>query len=82
MTDKDEIPGPNPDIFTYRAKDQGRGRYRLAACTRDSRIPVRILRSHSLQGFWSPRAGIRYDGLYVSHDPHWRAWCEEMMMAD
>jgi hypothetical protein len=24
---------------------------------------VRVLRCHTLHGFWRPRAGIRYDGL-------------------
>ena len=63
MTDDDEIWSPTPNKFTYRARSDDKGRYRLTAATPESRQPVRILRSHSLHSFWSPRAGIRYDGL-------------------
>lgn len=63
LTDADEISSTTPEEFVYRARDGDRGRYRLTAATIDSRHPVRILRSHSLHSIWSPRAGIRYDGL-------------------
>lgn len=63
MTGVDEISGATPDRFVYRAHDGDRGRYRLTAATIDSRHPVRILRTHALRSFWSPRAGVRYDGL-------------------
>ena len=63
MTDEEEVSGPSPDAFTYRARSQDRGRYRLTAATRESRQPVRILRSHSLMSFWAPKGGVRYDGL-------------------
>ncbi|KAK5166703.1 uncharacterized protein LTR77_008247 [Saxophila tyrrhenica] len=65
MTEEEEVNGPSPDAFTYRAREHDRGRYRLTSATRESRQPVRILRSHSLRSFWAPRAGIRYDGLHV-----------------
>lgn len=65
MTDGDEIPGPTPESFQYRARDRDPGRYRLTAGTPESRHPIRILRSHSLHSFWKPRAGLRYDGLCV-----------------
>lgn len=63
MTNDEEVHGPSPDGFKYRARAHDRGRYRLTAATRESRQPVRILRGHSLRSFWSPKAGIRYDGL-------------------
>lgn len=63
MTDHDEIEASTPDLFTYRARRNDKGRYRLTAATVESRQPVRILRNHSLRSFWSPSAGIRYDGL-------------------
>lgn len=65
MTHGDEIPGSTPDTFQYRARDRDPGRYRLTAGTPESRHPIRILRSHSLRSFWKPRAGLRYDGLWV-----------------
>ena len=63
LTNEDEVNGPTADAFTYRARNNDKGRYRLTAATRESRRPVRILRSHSLRSFWAPKAGIRYDGL-------------------
>ncbi|QIW96194.1 hypothetical protein AMS68_001712 [Peltaster fructicola] len=60
----DELASDSPEAFTYRSHARDRGRYRLTSATRDTRQPVRILRSHTLRSFWSPRAGIRYDGLY------------------
>ena len=63
MTGDEEISGPSPDSFTYRARSHDRGRYRLTAATRESRQPVRVLRAHSLRSFWAPKAGVRYDGL-------------------
>ncbi|KJY01088.1 hypothetical protein TI39_contig303g00029 [Zymoseptoria brevis] len=65
MTGSDEVSGPTPEIFQYRARDRDPGRYRLTAGTPESRHPVRILRSHTLRSFWKPRAGLRYDGLCV-----------------
>lgn len=63
MTKTEEVIAPSPDIFTYRARINDRGRYRLTAATRDSRQPVRILRAHGLRSLWAPKAGVRYDGL-------------------
>jgi len=63
MTDQDEEASPTPDAFTYRARNDDKGRYRLTNGTSASRGQVRILRSHTLRSFWSPRAGVRYDGL-------------------
>jgi hypothetical protein len=63
MAGNDEVSGPSFEAFTYRAKNSDRGRYRLTAATRESRQPVRVLRSHSLRSFWAPKAGVRYDGL-------------------
>jgi hypothetical protein len=63
MTAEEEIHGPDPETFTYRARNEDAGRYRLTSATKESRDPVRILRSHSLRSFWAPKAGVRYDGL-------------------
>ena len=51
--------------FTYHAKTEDTGKYRLTAATPGSRQPVRVLRSHTSRSFCAPRAGIRYDGLLV-----------------
>ncbi|TKA77803.1 hypothetical protein B0A49_00931 [Cryomyces minteri] len=64
MTDGDEIWGPTPSVFIYRSRLSDRGRYRLTAADEDARHPVRVLRSHSLRSLWSPRAGIRFEGLF------------------
>ncbi|KAI7532972.1 hypothetical protein KC331_g13306 [Hortaea werneckii] len=64
MTEGDEVKGPSPDKFVYRARIDDTGRYRLTAGTPESRQPVRILRSHSLRSFYAPKAGLRYDGLH------------------
>lgn len=63
LTHEDEIASTHPNNFIYRPKDDDPGRYRLTAATMSSRQPVRILRSHTLRSLWSPRAGVRYDGL-------------------
>lgn len=63
LTGSDEVSSASPETFVYRARDADRGRFRLTAATIDSRHPVRILRSHALHSFWSPRAGVRYEGL-------------------
>lgn len=63
MTHKDEISSPSPSIFTYRSRSEDPGRYRLTSATPDTRKPIRVLRSHSLRSFWTPRAGVRYEGL-------------------
>lgn len=63
MTEEDETNSPTPLAFTYRARANDKGRYRMTAGTPESRLPIRVLRSHSLRSFWSPKAGIRYDGL-------------------
>lgn len=64
LANTDEIASTSPETFTYRSHTKDKGRYRLTSGVRESRQPVRVLRSHTLRSFWSPRAGIRYDGLY------------------
>lgn len=75
LTDSDELDCTDPAHFTYRSTPGDARRYRLCAGTPASRQPVRVLRSHTLRSFWSPRAGVRYDGLYkvsgwrITQDP-------------
>ncbi|KAK3671336.1 hypothetical protein LTR78_008796 [Recurvomyces mirabilis] len=54
----------NANSFVYRPSNNDKGRYRLASGAPESRQPVRILRSHNLQSFLAPKAGLRYDGLH------------------
>lgn len=63
MTHNDEISSPTPNSFVYRSKPSDTGRYRLTAATAESRHPIRVLRSHTLPSFWTPKAGVRYEGL-------------------
>lgn len=65
MTHNDELASPSLNTFTYRPRPSDCGRYRLCAATLETRLPIRVLRSHTLRSFWSPRAGIRYEGLCV-----------------
>ncbi|KAJ8607834.1 hypothetical protein MRB53_040027 [Persea americana] len=60
----DELSSTSAEKFTYRSHATDKARYRLTSATRDGRQPIRVLRGHNLRSFWSPRAGVRYDGLY------------------
>lgn len=64
LSHNDELDSTDPAHFTYPSSPGDVRRYRLCAATLASRQPVRVLRSHTLRSFWSPRAGVRYDGLY------------------
>lgn len=59
-----EIEAASESKFTYRCKQSDKGRYKLTAATPKSRKPIRVLRCHSLNSIWGPKAGIRYEGLY------------------
>ena len=63
LSDDEEDESESPLGFTYRARSSDLGRHRLTSATIESRQPVRVLRSHTLRSFWSPAAGVRYDGL-------------------
>jgi len=65
MTDFDEICDSTPDRFTYVCNNSDRGRFRLTAGDFKSRHTIRILRSHAMKSLWSPRVGLRYEGLHV-----------------
>ncbi|KAL1296769.1 hypothetical protein AAFC00_000233 [Neodothiora populina] len=65
MTHHDEISGPGSLSCTYRCKSSDTGRYRLTSAYVEARQPLRLLRSHTLRSFWTPRAGVRYEGLYT-----------------
>lgn len=51
------------DNFTYRVPQADKGKYRLTAATPRSRDPIRVLRCHSINSIWGPKAGVRYEGL-------------------
>lgn len=59
-----EVDAESEEQFTYRVPQDDRGKYRLTAATPKSRDPIRVLRSHSINSIWGPKAGIRYEGLY------------------
>ncbi|KAF2466298.1 uncharacterized protein BDR25DRAFT_317700 [Lindgomyces ingoldianus] len=64
LKDTGEIDAPSQDQLTYRCPRDDKGRYRLTSVDFRSRNPVRILRSHSLNSVWGPKAGLRYEGLF------------------
>jgi hypothetical protein len=65
LKDTGEVEACQGDAFTYRVPQWDKGKYRLTAATPRSRDPVRVLRSHSINSVWGPKAGVRYEGLYV-----------------
>ncbi|ORY05925.1 hypothetical protein BCR34DRAFT_42403 [Clohesyomyces aquaticus] len=64
LKDTGELEAPSLDWLTYRCKRNDAGRFRLTAADANSRQPIRILRNHSLNSVWGPKAGVRYEGLY------------------
>jgi hypothetical protein len=64
LDDSSEIEASSETHITYRCGLMDRGRYRLTAANFRSRSPIRVLRSHSLNSIWGPKAGVRYEGLY------------------
>ncbi|KAE8867298.1 hypothetical protein PTNB73_05392 [Pyrenophora teres f. teres] len=64
LKDTGEIEASSEDRFTYRVPQNDKGKFRLTSATPKSRDPVRVLRSHSINSVWGPKAGVRYDGLY------------------
>lgn len=65
LKDTGELEAPKETTFTYRCGREDKGRFPLTAATPASRAPVRVLRSHSINSIWGPKAGVRYDGLSV-----------------
>ncbi|KAF2259900.1 hypothetical protein CC78DRAFT_585411 [Lojkania enalia] len=59
-----EIEALAEGSITYRCRPDDKGRYRLTAANARSRWPIRILRCHNLNSVWSPKVGVRYEGLY------------------
>jgi hypothetical protein len=63
LKDTGEIDTRSEEHFTYRCPTNDKGKFRLTAATPSSREPVRVLRSHSINSIWGPKAGIRYEGM-------------------
>jgi hypothetical protein len=63
MKDIGEIEASSERGFTYRCSQDDKGRFRLTSAVPRSRRPIRILRSHTLNSIWGPKAGVRYEGL-------------------
>ncbi|KAF2442885.1 hypothetical protein P171DRAFT_522571 [Karstenula rhodostoma CBS 690.94] len=59
-----ELDASTESTLTYRCGTDDRGRFRLTTATPRSREPLRVLRSHSVNSIWGPKAGVRYEGLY------------------
>jgi hypothetical protein len=63
LKDTGEIEALAETNFKYRCGRNDKGRFRLTAATAKSRTPIRVLRSHSINSIWGPKAGVRYEGL-------------------
>ncbi|KAF1947453.1 hypothetical protein EJ02DRAFT_333637 [Clathrospora elynae] len=63
LKDTGEIEASSEERFTYRCPQNDKGRFRLTSALPKSRDPVRVLRSHSINSVWGPKAGVRYEGL-------------------
>ncbi|KAF2011104.1 hypothetical protein BU24DRAFT_472249 [Aaosphaeria arxii CBS 175.79] len=64
LKDASEIEALTENAFTYRCGTHDKARFCLTSATWRSRFPIRVLRSHSLNSEWAPKAGVRYEGLY------------------
>ncbi|KAH4913535.1 hypothetical protein HBH70_115680 [Parastagonospora nodorum] len=64
LKDTGEVEASRGETFTYRTSQHDKGRFRLTAATPRSRDPIRVLRSHSMNSVWGPKAGVRYEGLF------------------
>jgi putative methyltransferase len=64
LKDTGELEASCESRFTYRVPQNDKGKFRLTSATPASRDPVRVLRSHSINSIWGPKAGVRYEGLY------------------
>jgi putative methyltransferase len=58
-----ELEASSGSAFTYRVPQWDKGKFRLTAATPQSRDPIRVLRCHSINSVWGPKAGVRYEGL-------------------
>ncbi|KAG9191491.1 hypothetical protein G6011_10225 [Alternaria panax] len=65
LKDTGEIEAASEERFTYRVPQDDKGKFRLTSATLKSRDPVRVLRSHSINSVWGPKAGVRFEGLYT-----------------
>ena len=63
LKDMGEVDAQSEQVFTYRCPINDKGKFRLTAALPTSRDPIRVLRSHSINSIWGPKAGIRYEGL-------------------
>lgn len=63
LKDTGEIDARSEEVFTYRCPINDKGKFRLTAATPTSRESIRVLRSHSINSIWGPKAGIRFEGL-------------------
>lgn len=65
LKERRDVEGISEDRFTYRCPLNDKGKFKLTSASHQSREPIRVLRSHSVNSIWGPKAGIRYEGLYV-----------------
>ncbi|UPX16714.1 uncharacterized protein EKO05_0007102 [Ascochyta rabiei] len=64
LKDTGEMDATSENAFSYRCPINDKGKFRLTAATPTARDPIRVLRSHSINSIWGPKAGIRYEGLF------------------
>jgi hypothetical protein len=64
MTGDQETGTELEGVIRYQAEPADPGRFKLLK-NHLSKRPVRVLRSWKLDSKWAPKAGLRYDGLWV-----------------
>lgn len=69
LQDSGDVDSTFGNDFSYRCRKGDRGKYRLTSATVKGRAPIRVLRCHSLNCLGGPKAGIRYEGLWVNPLP-------------
>ena len=59
-----ELAALSPAWTEFRISSREAATYKLLKSSLSGSSPIRILRSHDLECWMAPRAGVRYDGLY------------------
>ena len=66
LVEGDRSETPTETTLTVHCRKNDRGKFKLTAATPKSREPLRVLRCHGTKSMYSPKAGVRYEGLLVS----------------
>ncbi|KAI9668584.1 MAG: hypothetical protein M1831_001023 [Alyxoria varia] len=67
LTDKYKVgKDSDPNFIECFVTGKEAGSFRLLNSILPKKVSIRVLRSHTYPSKWSPRCGVRYDGLYTA----------------